>query len=150
MDVIFLDVDGVLISGHWIKTTRKDRTFDPEAVKLLDAIIDEADVDLVISSCWRIGRSTAELKQLMQDQGLKNYNRVIGRTPSGGNMNGHRGREISEWIEANDVDNFVIIDDDSDMNPHMDRLVKTTFECGLKEEHAERVLELLKKHNQTL
>ncbi len=42
-----------------------------------------------------------------------------------------RGKEIAAWLHLVPVDTFAIVDDDSDMGNHIDRLVQTTHEHGL-------------------
>jgi len=58
-----------------------------------------------------------------------------------------RGAEIDRWLasnaEARQVDAFVILDDDSDTDPHKDRHVKTSFAAGLRDEHVELAVEIL-------
>lgn len=57
-----------------------------------------------------------------------------------------RGEEIALWLEANPgrCDNFVILDDDADMHPHMTKLVRTNFNFGLRESHVKMAIELLR------
>ena len=43
-----------------------------------------------------------------------------------------RGEEIAEWLRNNQVDNYVIFDDDRDMLPgQLPFFVRTNFEDGL-------------------
>lgn len=69
--------------------------------------------------------------------------RVIGTTPT---LDGDwvRGKEIEKWISDNYAPkSFVIIDDDTDMEPYMDRLVKTECEFGLTDKDADKALDML-------
>ena len=55
-----------------------------------------------------------------------------------------RGREIQLWLQQHpEVDSFVILDDDADMDNLIDRLVQTEIETGLTEQDADRAIELL-------
>jgi len=58
-----------------------------------------------------------------------------------------RGAEIDRWLASNagarEVGAFVILDDDSDTDPHKDRHVKTSFSVGLRDEHVELAVEIL-------
>lgn len=60
-----------------------------------------------------------------------------------------RGAEIDRWLISNagtrEVEAFVILDDDSDTDPHKDRHVKTSFSAGLRDEHVELAVEILRK-----
>ena len=89
---------------------------------------------------------------------------VIGKTPSRCpilSWSGHRGTEIYMWLnnifncrnltytrntkeEIFKVDNFVILDDDSDMEPFMNKHIKTKFDCGLQEKHSNKAIKILK------
>lgn len=139
--VVFLDIDGVLITAA---TCRKGfGIVDPECVATLNELIAQTGAAIVLSSCWRIGRTRIECCDLLQEWGVKGV--VLDKTP-------HpcysltRGKEIQMWLDSNErhaVDSFVILDDDSDMDHLMPRLVKTTFESGLRTAHIEKALELL-------
>jgi hypothetical protein len=48
-----------------------------------------------------------------------------------------RGDEINEWLSKNEVESFIILDDDTDMADLMHRLVHTDFPDGLQDEHIE-------------
>lgn len=43
-----------------------------------------------------------------------------------------------------DITSFVILDDDSDMEPHMDKLVKTDYRKGLQDEEVQKAIRILK------
>ena len=58
-----------------------------------------------------------------------------------------RGDEIREWLSKNPVDNFIILDDDSDMCEFLntDHFIKTTYKHGLTEELKELAIKILNK-----
>jgi hypothetical protein len=60
-----------------------------------------------------------------------------------------RGEEIQQWMGANGVkpEDIAILDDDSDMGDLTPRLVQTTFQYGLLDEHVEWAIRLLKGSN---
>jgi hypothetical protein len=142
MKVIFLDIDGVLVTRDCLKTFKDGfMSFNPNSVAVLNKIVSETGAELVLSSCWRM-------------HGMKGFNAhakrqgvikpVIAFTPR---KDGERGDEIQEWLkttEAN-VESFVIIDDDSDMGSLLPFLVRTDMEHGLTEQHHGKVLEILNK-----
>lgn len=146
MKIIFLDVEGVLNNMTWAKRMRDEgvRVFaedmlEDRAIKLLKQIIDATGADVVITSTWRT--HVAAMKHLL-DQ-LAYYGiRPIAKTPRRGGL---RGDEITAWMqECNEpFDEYVILDDESDMTVHMDHLVKTSFEHGLQPEHVKRAIEIL-------
>lgn len=139
MKVIFLDIDGVLINRE---SCRQGFGIpDLTCVQHLNYILDNSDAQLVISSCWRIGRSVPELQKLLEEWGVRR-NRIIDKTPH--DWSAQRGQEIQWWLEDNKgVERFVIVDDDSDMCHLLPYLVKTRFEPGLTLEDAKKVLDML-------
>ena len=57
----------------------------------------------------------------------------------------HRGDEIRAWLSKNPVQNFVILDDDSDMREflHTEHFIKTTYKHGLTEELKNKAITVL-------
>lgn len=145
---LFLDIDGVLVTRHFWKVALKKKIssrdsfgnlFDPFAVKNLNKIIEEFDPDIVISSIWRL---MGLEKFLLMWNERKMRGRVIGTT---NNKRGQsRGSEIQSYIEENNVDKYVIIDDDSDMlKCQIPFFVKTTFGRGFTEKDADKIRKIL-------
>jgi histidinol phosphatase-like enzyme len=148
--LIFLDFDGVLNNREWLakQTDLFDSKnhFDPDAIRRLNSLVAATGAEVVVSSSWRIWNVTKyPMERLLQSVGFK-YE-ILGTTPV---MNcdehrddgfecsdAHRGYEIDTWLTRNNAHDrsFVIIDDDSDMAPHGDRLVQTSMSTGLKMEH---------------
>lgn len=79
----------------------------------LDELCKEMDLKIVISSVWRRFFTLEEWNKVLQEEfGFKNL-QVIGITETKRTL---RGDEIKDWMDKyGPVDNFVIIDDDSDM-----------------------------------
>lgn len=157
MRVLFLDIDGVLVTGasmrywHWYGTHDKNgrklggkrrrklpnngysgQTFDPICANNFRVLLEllPEDVKIVISSTWRMGRDTIEeLKEILDHEHIDS-SRVIGRT--GSDDSGIRGREIQAWLNLHpEVTDFLILDDDRDMEHLKPRLVRTLFAVGL-------------------
>jgi hypothetical protein len=140
MKVIFLDIDGVLNCA-----TTKERWggfigMSEDKVLLFNRILEETGAYVVLSSTWRHDKDWLET---MFRNGL-NIDRFIGRTKDLGGM---RGFEINEWLsryqENHYIENFVILDDDSDMLPGQ-KLFRTTWEHGLTEDIANQIIEYFK------
>lgn len=144
MKIIFLDVDGVLNNLLWarrmfdegVNVFAKDM-LEYRAIELLKRIIDATGADVVITSTWRM--RAVQMTHLL-DQLARFDIYPIAVTPR---LNTDRGDEISAWMQHYDVESYVILDDDSDMDEHMDHLVQTSFEHGLQREHVERAIEIL-------
>lgn len=125
MRLIFLDIDGVLNSELWSKNPESHvdgnrRWFDPRCVSLLNKLTDKTEASIVVSSTWRVGKTTMELKELLSEMGITGE--VISKT--GQSESGIRGVEIHEWMLHNQhllgclrhlYRDYVILDDDSDM-----------------------------------
>ena len=153
MKIIFLDIDGVLVTRdsltRWGQMQDKVRGYtmlDPAPIKLLNDIIEKTGAKIVISSSWRIGRTVEDLKKELKAGGL-NTSTIIGMTPI---LHTGRGSEINAWIDDRYgfhppiVIQFCIIDDDIfDMDPLKEEVVQTNMSGGLMEIHAQAVLKQL-------
>ena len=142
MKLIFLDIDGVLINRE--SCMKGFGEVYPPAVAELNRLIENTDAAIVVSSCWRIGRSVPDLRELLGTWGVRA--RVIDKTPN--HPDGVRGGEIQEWLTEYQkhryVESFVILDDDQDMEELLPRLVHTNFETGLTAADCAKAKELLK------
>lgn len=156
MKIIFLDFDGVLNSAdHFdriLGVIKKNpdydpiRQIDPEAVKRLSRIVEETGAKVVISSTWRYGHTLTELREILGKFGFTGQ--IVGATPRHDSR--ARGLEIDAWLSERVsreklVECFIILDDDADMDPHMDRLVQTSWQSGLLDLHVEKAIEMLGK-----
>lgn len=132
MKIIFLDIDGVLNvypQGH----DKWGSIFHDHFIENLKYIIDNTGAKIVITSTWRNGFIIDDVYidglngmiQMWSDRNLPGE--VIGITPdlmmeTGSTL--QRGVEIDMWIDEYQnsknikIDNYVIIDDDDDMEPH--------------------------------
>lgn len=158
MKVIFLDVDGVLNSLEDLKIYREKNNIkgsvlydvvEDRPLKLLKEIVEKTNAKIVVSSSWRIDyiRNGAEcrgiyrkLKDRLLDYGMKIYD----ITPIHG-IECQRGDEIREWLFENEVENFIILDDNSDMCEYENtrHFIRTTWKHGLTEELKDRAIEIL-------
>ena len=130
MNVIFLDIDGVLN----VCSEDRDqfgRTYHSNFVDNLKAIIEETDSKIVISSSWRYSglefmRSLWEFRKLPGE--------IIDITPDLYQLSKEldrknlRGYEVEAWLDENiEVKNYVIIDDDTDfLKNQLSKLVVTS------------------------
>lgn len=156
MKILFLDVDGVLNHAGF-PPSGKSRQLDPACCKRLAHITAVSGASIVVSSTWRLGVGLFELKTQLAHCGLE-VSRIVDMTPDlhRARIKGpdgklllleacRRGAEIDAWLTDHpEVTSFAILDDDSDMEPHMDRLVQTSWRTGLQDEHAWRVVAMLR------
>ena len=144
MKVLFLDVDGVLNKANTKEKTATGCSFVEDIfVRRLKNIVDQTGCEIVLSSDWRYDAHTElipeldELEDKLSEYGLALYD----FTPV---INNHRGQEIQSWLDAHtDVGSFVILDDRGDMEPNMERLVRTLFSHGLTEENKREAIKVL-------
>jgi hypothetical protein len=144
MNIIFLDIDGVLNSWKDLEFELENNpdadiyinTIFERPTLLLKEIINKTDAKIVLSSSWRIVHFEKAIT-LLKKYGIRIYD----RTPYLGTI---RGKEIKTWLTDNDyVDSFVILDDDADMEDLIDNLIKTNNYYGLQEEHVEQAINML-------
>ena len=143
MKVIFLDIDGVIINRASCK--KRYDSADPGCVKILNGLIAKTGAKLVLSSCWRSGRTVKEIQDLLNNWGVQGE--VIGKTDELPGMKVQRGDEIGKWLREHpeEVESFVIIDDDADMGQLLPRLVHTRFDPGITPNDAEMAVKVLSK-----
>lgn len=144
--VIFLDIDGVLNSRRTERTTKNGFTFvGMRHVKNLKKIITATEAKVVLSSDWRYDRDDPkhnsdflELRDELRKYGIEFY----GFTPE--LLSAHRGAEIDAWLtEHPEVENFVILDDRSDVEPNKDHWVRTVMSRGLDVKETESAIRIL-------
>lgn len=140
--IIFLDFDGVLNSvrsasafGGYPWNVNKDSLtmFDPIAIALIKKICKDYEVDIVLSSTWRLKFSIEELSVALDLP-------IVDKTPC--KFSASRGEEIGMYLDSNkSITNYCIIDDDSDMLPNqLNRFVKTSpYEGFLFEDYVKTI-----------
>ncbi len=128
MNIIFLDLDGVIcLPPQWNGRAKFEGEsiceFDKESVKLLNELIERTKARIVLSSSWRVLFDLELLKRWFKHEGV--IGEIIAKTPR---IPGYqRGTEIQEWLDKyeNIVDNFIILDDNTDMLHLKPRLIHT-------------------------
>lgn len=132
-NIIFLDIDGVLNSKNYFTNYKKKiknvsdivrqmSEIDVDKFNLLVDVIREVNAKVVITSSWRMLRIYPLIKEIFISSGIP----IIGETKY---LKGNRGKEIRDYLENNDIDNFVILDDEvfNDFGLLKNNLVKTSF-----------------------
>ena len=140
MNVIFLDIDGVLNNE---KTLQSNVHIHPYHVVLINKLCVECNAKVVISSSWRIMVGFRLIKDHLRISGLDDKF-VIDKTPVMPQLT--RGEEIKEWIKWSDADisNYVIIDDDDDFcDDQLNNFVQTSFKFGFTTECYDKAKNIL-------
>jgi len=144
MKVLFLDVDGVL-NGYNTRQTVFGWTFvDDDKIENLKQIIDATGADIVLSSTWRICKDDPKEHNLYNklcDKLAEHGLFIMDVTPQ---LPGVRGVEIKAWLDAHpEYTEFVILDDDNDMQPIGKYLVQTGLLKGLEQKHVDMAIKIL-------
>ncbi len=162
MKILFLDIDGVLNSAdnmnsmHVVKAPNyRDEfghTFDQRCVNWLHYIHEQTQCNYVISSTWRLS-GLEVMQRLFWQREIKGE--IIAVTPQRlpisyinqlGLERACRGAEIQYWLDNNLVQNYCIVDDDSDMLPSQkEHFVQTQNRFGLTKETAFEIIKILNK-----
>lgn len=142
MKIIFLDFDGVVNRFDEPESFRK---LSLSCVENLNQLVELSGASIIITSAWR-GHIPliSDLAQVLVNAGFKFPKKVIGKTPRSFLR---RGTEIEKWLKDTKykIESFVILDDDSDMEPFLNRLVQTDFNVGLTIYDVEKAVDILNK-----
>ena len=153
MNLIFLDVDGVLNSSRKLREvwelTHKPHSgvnypFDERCMNNLKLLVEKTNSKIVVTSTWRKyeenrNRLLEELKKYELNEYVIGYTKVFKDNP---------GIEIGEYLKTLDKDvNFIILDDSSKMGVLVEYLVKTDISVGLTYENVEEAIKKLTKRN---
>ena len=158
MKILFLDFDGVLnwsdfiykkdpeYIEHNLRIDHRAKQISRSRVQLLNQLVDQfPDLLFVVSSSWRKNNTLDNLQKILEFHGFRGT--LLDITPS---LAERRGQEIKRWLDTKPpqfnfvVDKFVILDDDSDMEPIMEHLVKTSFwNNGLQQNHIDEIIKRL-------
>ncbi|QCD61113.1 HAD domain-containing protein [Tenacibaculum maritimum] len=159
MNILFLDIDGVLNSRQWhssesckVLGTSVKRFFDPVCVEYLNRIVNETETKVVISSSWRILRSLQNLQDLFKSIGFTG--KIFGKTedlsifePDTPNL---RGVEIKNWTKDNQKHfktpiKYIILDDEDDfLKEQKTFFFQTNSDIGLDTSTTEKIISFFK------
>jgi len=156
MKIIFLDIDGVL-NVYCESRDEYGCCFHSHLVENLRILIEQTGAKIVIISTWRFS-GLEIIKEMWEKRNLPGE--VVGITPNFMIQHGTtlcRGKEIDSYLENHpEIENYVILDDDTDMEEHqMARFVMTSGnsnheDCvdvgyGLTKICTEKAIEILNK-----
>lgn len=163
MKVLFLDIDGVLNSANWLKKNearlvdKPDLVLcevDPEAVKLLNEILDRTGAKVVVSSSWRLRDPLPEYRTMLDEiravLGAAGFTgEIIGQTPllmgtKWGDPHVERGHEVLDWLEGHpEVTAYACLDDGNDFSACRSHLCRTHWKTGLRGNQVVHAVQLL-------
>lgn len=153
MKVLFLDIDGVLNSVQSCMfynekgydngglSVRDPKFCEYACMHLRNLLKEIPELKIVVSSTWRSGRSAEELQDLLSSSAGLPAGVVVAKTPK---SDGPRGLEIMAWLsEHPEVERYVILDDDSDMQGCLEHLIQTDSRVGFSRADYEHVLKYM-------
>lgn len=147
MNICFLDYDGVVNTPMWnAKGTHCSYSVNNivnnfQAVQWVSEFCQKNDFKIVVTSTWRF---QPDYKECLIKGGLRDGVEIIGRTK---HISGaKRGEEIKEWLTShNDIDKYIIIDDDRDfLQSQLSHHVRTFSEVGFTLREYNRAVKMLK------
>ncbi len=140
MNVLFLDVDGVLNSY------RSSKQLDDSMIYHLGKIVSKIDLKIVLSSTWRLySDSLVELEVRLAKDGISIFDTTVHLMPEKMSMPPvERYFEIQEWLDRHEVEKFAILDDDKRANIE-GHFFQTDPDIGLTKEIADSVVEYFLK-----
>lgn len=149
MNVIFLDYDGVVNTPLWSADGKKctfgypfdNKVNNFQCVQWVSEFCEKYNYSIVVSSTWRLH---SNYQECLQNGGLRKGIKIIGKTP---HLQGKcRGDEITQWLDnySGEVENYLIFDDDCDMDKHLDHLILCDTSRGFDE------LEFMKAKENTM
>lgn len=119
MTTIFLDFDGVMLpfNSYTNEILLNDvlyYTFPKYTVKNINKLIEDFDVNFVITSDWRLDLSLSDLNDLFIISGIENA-KIIGKLPyrqiTVQNQHIVRSELISEYLVKYKIEKYLVIDD---------------------------------------
>ena len=158
--IIFLDIDGVLATNtEFMRSTKKFHEkfpeakelripypFNPGCVEIFNEILNETDVEIVLSSDWKNHYNLEELDKIFKFNGvIKSPFDVTGNEYVSGDqwvgLEKNRAAQIGsylykEQIKDNHITNYVVVDDlnvGNFMQVDKDKFVLTKDNEGLKQ-----------------
>lgn len=150
MKVIFLDIDGVLVTMESFTRYRRSGSnaqAHPDCVEQLNRILAHTGAAIVLSSTWRMfGRPYMDRKftEWKIQKPVTDFTPILQTKEGEIVVSQPRGHEIQSWLDGHpEVRQFVILDDESDMAHLLPALVKTDFNDGLTVDLADLVIKRL-------
>jgi hypothetical protein len=160
MKVVFLDLDGVLVTEHYLLQLENKREswrdknghayFCPRCLHNFEQLIHSTDAKVVLSSTWRFFLAdTVGVHEFfkMRGVGFGIYDVTPTLLTSSKKMSEQvtRGEEIQAWLNGHpEVAQYCIIDDDPRILPAQQPYwIQTSFRYGFTQAKLEKALKIL-------
>lgn len=157
MNIIFLDVQGVLTSHNY--KDEKNRNLNPKKIKLLKKIIKKTNSQIVLISNWRKYKTKKEINNRYKvlEKNLKKYNIKIydcvasyakDINKENDKRYTYRSGFVYDYIKKNNIEKYVIIDDRDqkwnlfNLEKHV---VKTKNKKGLRRKDIRKAIKIIRQ-----
>ena len=143
MNLLFLDIDGVIINRQSCKISYDNP--DANCVARLNNLIEQTGAKIVVIGAWGTDKSAKELQNLLDDWGVQGV--VLSKNSRRPHVC-QRGDEIRAFLrdwQGEKVSSFVILSDDADFGEYLPHLVHTRFDSGLTLNDSEMAVKSFEK-----
>lgn len=111
MKILFLDHQGVLYTKDHPDHKTLDH-FDVHCISVLNEILrQDPNIDIVVSSDWKHWVTLEEMQEFYRQQGINKQPIAFTKTHKGGSIEKQRAAEILDWVDENDIKEWVALDD---------------------------------------
>ena len=147
---LFLDIDGVMnsfddynMTGEEFLKKINDISFviSKKQIDLLNEIVEKYNPKIVLSSYWRTRYPIQKINKIFKDNGFKGA--VIAKTDEKGEEHEDRWKQIKRFIDKNNIESYIILDDDSLGNEAKNH-IKTDSYIGIEKKHIDRIKRIWK------
>jgi hypothetical protein len=160
MKVIFLDIDGVVVTNHYLTGLEQKMQpwrdeagyahFCPRCLAHVEELVARTGASVVLSSTWRFFLEDLDgVRRFFDSRGIRfavhDVTPLVDYYPGKPSRNADRGQEIAAWLEAHpEVTRYCILDDDPRILPEQRPYwVRTTFHYGFTRAKLETALRIL-------
>ena len=141
---LFLDIDGVLnsfddykLQGRSFLENINNISFvlGDKQIDLINEVIENYNPTIIISSYWRNRCSIKEMQEIFEDNGF--LGSIEDFTSKDGKEHLERWKQIKEYIDNNNVLNYIILDDTQldKNNTQYANWIQTDSYVGLTKDH---------------
>ena len=144
--VLILDLDGVLITTPpWRVCPVEDdgfSRFNMTAVANLNTLLIERPMVIWVSSARRLNYTLEDFNRFFKNRGIQQE--IKGFLPE---SQGNRCNQFENFVEANNIVEFIAIDDDKSLNAskYKSNIVVTRLRYGFDNEKLEEALKIIRK-----
>lgn len=150
---LFLDFDGVIHVFYKEGTLKYEQALkrmqnhfdfvDPEALENVDRLIENYNLDIIVSSSWRYN-GLSYCREYLKKSGMKNYKTVIDTTQTESYMD--RRLEITEYLLEHPVYSGFIVLDDIPMTEFKGSYISIDPTEGFDEDKFEQASQVLRRY----